>query len=332
MVRFDRRDFLRYGFTLLATLFLERLSSSEIVNFSRLALADNLAVPSTLENPGNFKYIYSNPQLKADFYLFLKNVFHLYPEDKFQDLISAASAREATDQEIYEKIQKELPHIRPFLSQITYAMPSLYYQKVEMVKQTMDLLPNVKSVRGYLEIGSTGRYLSELRNSLRIKGPLYVVNDISPTYAPIDVAERGQFFKLGNFVPLDDYAPLSQQLVPEQSLELVTNFIGFHHSPTEKLDAFVKSIGRVLKPGGRLIVRDHNVETTEMNKLVALAHDVFDVGLDISWKLNHEQIRNFWSLAQMESYLRDRGFKREGPALLQKGDPTLNTLVGFVKA
>ncbi len=37
---------------------------------------------------GNFHAIYSDPNLKKEFLLFLTNVYHLYPENKFHDLIS----------------------------------------------------------------------------------------------------------------------------------------------------------------------------------------------------------------------------------------------------
>ncbi|MFO1518713.1 MAG: methyltransferase domain-containing protein [bacterium] len=329
-MKITRRDFIRSALVLFAYTFSYRLSSFDFESLIRAA--DSLKSPTSPESdPGNFRYIYLNPKLKEAFYPFLQNVFHLFPEKEFHKLIGEVSSQYATDREIYEKIQAALPKIKPFLSSLTYALPALRKQKQEMARQTRVLLDGVKSVKGYLEIGTTGRYISELRHSLQVKGPVYLINDLAPTYAPVDLMERGQLVKYGKFIPLNDYAPFPAD-IPEESLDLVTNFIGFHHSPSDRLDGFVRSIAKVLKPGGRLIVRDHDVDSPEMNRIVALAHDVFDVGLDISWKLNHEQIRNFWSRAQLEAYLKERGFQAQAPQLLQEGDPTRNTLVGFVKA
>jgi SAM-dependent methyltransferase len=332
-----RREFLRACCYLFGAVFASKLSSGELGSLARMAQALESSGPESVPNsapasdPGNFRFIYLNPKLRDSFYPFLKNVFHLYPEDDFHRLISEISSQYSTDQEIYEKIHGALPKIKPFLASLRYSLPALKKQKQEMARQTMQLLGPVDSVKGYVEIGTTGRYISEIRKSLKVKGSLYLVNDVHPSYAPVDMVERGQMLEYGSFIPLNDYGAWPSEKIPDESIDLVTNFIGFHHSPADRLDGFVRSITRVLKPGGRLIVRDHNVDSPEMNRMVALAHDVFNVGLDISWQLNHEQIRNFWSVAQMSSYLRERGFREEGTQLLQEGDPTRNTLMKFVK-
>ena len=70
-----------------------------------------------------------------------------------------------------------------------------------------------------------------------------------------------------------------------------------------------------------------------MNHLVALAHDVFNMGLGVRWNVNQREIRNFTSIAEIARYLDGQGFKmtESKRPLLQPGDPTHNALMEFVK-
>ena len=48
---------------------------------------------------GNFRAIYLDPRLREQFFLFLQNVFHLYPEQDFHDLIASVARAKLTDRE-----------------------------------------------------------------------------------------------------------------------------------------------------------------------------------------------------------------------------------------
>jgi len=285
----------------------------------------------SLGRSSNFKAIFGTAQLKEAFLLFLVNVYHIYPEDRFQRLIEEVSTTENTDKEIYHRIQERMPEIKPILSGVRYALPALAKQKAEMKRQTLELLGSVRKVNGYMEIGTTGRYVGELQYDVELKGDVVLVHSVAPSYSLTDVAERGQLGKIGRFVSLNDYAPILPSDVADQSLDLVTNFIGFHHSPPSSRDGFVESIHRVLRLGGRLVVRDHDVTSNDMNRMVALAHDVFNMGLGTDWSVNQKEIRNFTSISQLVAYLEGFGFKAEKQPLLQPGDPTHNALMEFIR-
>jgi SAM-dependent methyltransferase len=280
----------------------------------------------------NFRAIYGNPQLKAAFLLFLQNVFHLYPEDRLHDLIDEVTATAASDRQIYALLQARLPDIKPLLGDVTYAIPALWKQKAEMTRQTLALLGRQRRIEGYMELGTTGRYLSRLRSALDLSGDVVLVHSAAPSYSAIDIAEREQIAQIGRFVPMNDYAPISPSAIADESLDLVTNFIGFHHAPPAKRDAFVSSIHRILRRGGRLILRDHDVNSEDMNRMVALAHDVFNMGTGINWSVNQSEIRNFTSLGDQVPYLENLGFRKVGETLYQSGDPTHNALMEFVRA
>src|ERR1700712_1627892 len=152
-----------------------------------------------------FKSVFSNQKWSDDFYRFLQVIFHLYPEDKFHYLIASTTKEKNTDQEIYGSVQKSLPSIKPFLSELTLALPALKKQKKEMARQVLQLLGDKNNINGYLEIGSTGRYISELKKHIHLTGTIYLTNDIAPSNAIADIFERGRISKLGTFFSLTNY-------------------------------------------------------------------------------------------------------------------------------
>jgi SAM-dependent methyltransferase len=165
-----------------------------------------------------------------------------------------------------------------------------------------------------------------------LTGPVYLVNDVAPTNSPVDIAERGGLRPAGRFVPMKDYAAFAPEAIPAESLDLVTCFIGLHHAPPERLDGFVSSIARVLRPGGRFVLRDHDVRTPAMSAFVSLAHTVFNAGLGLPWEVNQQERRRFASVADWVRVVEAHGLRDGGLRLLQAHDPTDNTLLVFAKA
>lgn len=280
---------------------------------------------------GNFDYIYSDPVIREEFKTFLVNVFHLYPEDELHALILKAVQQGLSDGEIYRRVQQRLGEIKPFLGDLAYSLPTLSKQKRVLTTQTLALLDPNKRYQGYLELGSNGRFLDSLEERLEIKGDCFTLAERAPTKSAIDIVDRGQIHNAGTFISLNDYRPALAQQVPRKSIDLATVYIGFHHCPVELREPFLGSIREVLRPGGVLIVRDHNVHDEKMLRMVSLAHDVFNMGTQETWKYNHAERRNFYSLAKLDSMLTSAGFKVHGRRLLQDGDPTLNTLMRYTR-
>lgn len=284
-----------------------------------------------MANTSEFKAVFNDTKWSDDFYRFLQVIFHLYPEDKFHQLIKEETALGKTDEEIYKSIQSKLKSIKPFLSELTYALPALKKQKKEIVRQTLELLGDVKQISGYAEIGSTGRYISQLRKETKVAGPIYLINDLAPTNSPGDIMERGQLSKLGNFVDINGYEPISSSTIADASLDVVTCYIGLHHCPVAKLDGFVESIYRILRPGGSFVIRDHNVKTPEMASFVSLVHTVFNVGLNETWEFEARDFKNFKSADEWAAIIEQAGFKDACKRILQDKDPSDNTLMLFTK-
>jgi len=278
-----------------------------------------------------FKAVFASQAGLDAFYRFLQTVFHLYPEDRFHHLIAEETGRGADDETIYRAIQARLPTIKPALSELTHAIPALKTQKLEMLRQTLALLSDRKTIDGYMEIGSTGRYVSVLRKSVAIGGPIYLVNNIAPSNSPVDILERGGLRKVGTFIANSDYDPIAPQQVGDGAVELATCYIGLHHADPAKVGAFAASIARCLKPGGLFILRDHDVGDEAMDDFVALVHAVFNAGTGVSWQDNAAEPRYFNTLSHWAGLLEAAGLRDTGARLLQANDPSANTLMAFRK-
>ena len=275
----------------------------------------------------NFHAVYDHTSWRDAFFEFLQVVFHLYPQDQFHQIIIDLCAQHPDDQTIYNELQTQLAGIKSATADLTYGLPALGKQKRVMANQANLHLDDLDRIDGYLEIGSTGRYVRGLKKR---EGPTWIVNDIAPTNGLVDIVERGQLSQAGTFVDLNNYAPISTD-VPDESVDVVSNFIGFHHSEVANLGGFIDSIRRVLRPGGRLLVREHDVADPQMDRFVALAHDVFNAGVWLPWADNQAQLRNFRSKKGWTTLIEAAGFKHSDLVLAQQYDPTDNVLLSFEK-
>ncbi len=279
----------------------------------------------------NFRRIYSSATLKTEFLKFLKNVFNLFPDDELHTLIADVAGKENGDKAVYTKVQLKLDDITPTLSSMRYALPALMKQKDEMARETLELLGSGGTYNGYLEIGSSGRYLDYLEEQVDIEGERYYADGKEPGYGVTEMTDRGQIAIGATYIPFADYRTKYSEVITNESLDLVTIYIGFHHCPLELRVPFISSIRDTLRTGGKLILRDHDCNTEEQKTLVALAHDVFNMGTNESWEYNSKETRNFYSLNFICAFVEQIGFKFDKRTLFQEGDPTKNALMLFTK-
>lgn len=291
-----------------------------------------LRVLNTLaEVRSNFKTVYSNSKLKSEFYKFLKHVFNIFPEDDFHRLIAETTRQKVNDREVYLLAQAKLDDISPLFSAFQYQLPALFKQKDEMARQTAELLGKGSAFNGYLEIGSSGRYLDYLEEMMDIQGERYYADGKEPGYTITEMVDRGQISIGATYIPFTDYRTSYTSIIPAKSLDLVTVYIGFHHCPVNLRTSFISSVRDTLRVGGKLILRDHDCDTEDQKTLVALAHDVFNMGTNETWEYNSKEIRNFYSLDFICGFVEKIGFKFDKRTLFQEGDPTKNALMMFTK-
>ncbi len=288
-----------------------------------------VGAPAVVSRAGSlFHAVYGDVREADRFYRFLQNVFHLFPEDRLHALIRGATLRHADDESIYRDVQAGLPRITPPAAMLTYALPSLATQKTEMGRQAGRLLDGIASRRDYVEIGTTGRYVRAVKRHAGVSGAVTLVHDVEGGFTPVDIVERGQIAPIGRFAPLADYAPLA---VDPESADVVSCFVGLHHMAPERLAPFLASIARTLRPGGRFVVRDHDVRDEAMDAFVALAHTVFNAGLGEPWAANAAERRHFARVDDWVDRIGAAGLRPIGPRLLQDGDPSDNVLMAFAR-
>jgi FAD/FMN-containing dehydrogenase/SAM-dependent methyltransferase len=285
----------------------------------------------TTAAPSDFHSLMSRMPWHDRIYAFLHNVFRLYPEDRFNLLIKEACERYGDDEAIYRYLQQRLPSIKPILGDLTFAIPALGKQKQEMRRQTLQLLSGRTRIDGYVEIGTTGRYVSALRRDIRFDGPIILANESPPGNSPPEFLERGGIRKLGSHLPLQGYAPLPRDRIPDASVDFVSCYVGLHHMTPETLDPFIRSIARVLRPGGVFVLRDHDVRSEDMFRFVGLIHTIFNAGTGASWEQNRDELRYFVSIEEWVRRLRAVGLVDQGARLLQPNDPSDNVLMSFVR-
>ena len=310
---------------------MKRRTFIKLLNTLGLGIVATKSVAFTKEVKGNFEYIYQSKKLKSQFYNFLVNVFHLFPEDKFHTLIADIVKENSTDKEIYIQVQEKIKSITPSLSVFKYQLPALFHQKNEMVTQTVELLGKGKTFDGYFEIGSNGRYLDYLESKVNIKGKRYYANVKKAGYGFAEMVDRGQISEMGTFLPMKNYHAQFNEEINANSLDLVVVYIGFHHCPFHLRSTFIGAIEKVLRKGGKLILRDHDCHNEDQKRMAALAHDVFNMGTYEPWEYNKSETRNFYSLKFIVSYIEKLGFRYENKKVFQAGDPTLNALMLFTK-
>lgn len=304
---------------------------SIMVAVAAVQMLPHQVVAGIVATRDNFRQIYSNATRKSEFFKFLKNVFNLFPEEDFHQLIDEVASAKKDDRAIYVEVQSKLGKITPMLGSVRYAVPALMKQKDEMARQALTLLGEGGTYNGYLEIGSSGRYLDYLEERVNIEGERYYADGKEPGYAITEMVDRGQISIGAQYIPLADYKTRYADIIPAGSLDLVTVYIGFHHCPLELRTPFISSIRDTMRMGGKLILRDHDCDTEEQKVLVALAHDVFNMGTHESWEYNSKEIRNFYSLQFIIQFVEQIGFKFDKRTLLQEGDPTKNALMLFTK-
>lgn len=304
----------------------------------------------------NFKSMLESEFEQIEMMEFFRNVFGIINPEQHMKAITTAYAElkaeeiQANDRNMYERIQKILPKYagNPVVKGVR-GIKSLRTQQVEMSGQTAGILARSGKTdfNGYVEIGTPGRYVGYLKGSsgLSLMGPTYVVNEVKPGLAsPIDILERTGGFGIldprsytstvarSKFVDLNDYDMISQTEIPNASVDLVSVFIGLHHAPPHKLRQFVASINRIMRTDGRFVLRDHDVNSPELNRMAQLAHSTFNAGLGATYEAEVRDIRNFHSVDYWVQLLRESGFElASNDRVLQAGDPTRNTLLVFKK-
>lgn len=258
----------------------------------------------------DFHAVFDDVELHDGFFRFLQTIYRLYPEDAFHALIKEACERFTSEEDIYRHLQRELPRIKPFMAEWRLARPARRQHKAEMLRQTMQLLGERKRIDGYIEIGAAVRHASVPTKRLKVAGRLVLAHDTGATAGEPE--------------------PLADSLA-DASFDVVACYSGLHHRAPEQVDAFARTVARVLRPGGVFILREHDVRDQRLRAFVALTHTVVNAGQGKAWEANAAERRHFAPLAHWCGVFARAGLRDSGARLAQQHDPSANLLLAFVK-
>ncbi len=193
------------------------------------------------------------------------------------------------------------------------------------------------------------RYLRTIQKTaqLPLDGQIFAISDQLSRGTMKENLEAGSLF--GSYpyrmhVPLNDtdcqhpeeqvdktYKPLEGE-IPEGSLDLVSALGGFHHTPMARMGPFIDSLRTKLRPGGVILLRDHNVMSEALRDMVSVVHSFVNAGNKTPWVVEAGEIREFRNLAQWTEFMQAHGFVRiSNEELILQDDPTQNAMLAFAR-
>lgn len=279
---------------------------------------------------------FTHPEQRIAIASFIDNVLRQIPSESILNLVdhikqNTGRRSPLDDPQLYERIRTGVMPLKGRLSTIK-VIKLINFQKQLLGKQIQALLGQAEIIQNCLEIGTPGTYSSTIRN--RINGNIYVLieqpqaTDILQAHS---LSPSKKFKGYDEFVALNDYEPISTK-IPNHSIDLIICTIGLHHVPVNKLDAFVDSIKRVLRPGGTFILREHNAHSPELVSLAYAAHSIYNAIIpQETVDSEMKETRNFQSLNYWKNLLEKHGFSIGSEEYLQDGDSTLNTFIKCTK-
>ncbi len=278
----------------------------------------------------DLKSIYSNDLMITEFNKFLSNVFMQLDEKKLEVLLKDILGKNMSYEETYKELLARIGEAQKgFIGGLKSQLRSLKVIKQVLGDQIGQLLGKGGKVKGYCEIGYSGRLIRPIQKhaEVEITGRKYVVNDVERLTRYI---ETGFPLPYDEFVSLRDYAPLTDRIKPG-SIELAVCPIGLHHATKEQLEVFAKSISAIIAPGGSFILRDHDANDPVVAALADAAHSVFNAATGETVASEMGEVRRFNSLNHWVELMEKHGFQLVGGPEIQEGDSTENSLVRFVK-
>lgn len=272
------------------------------------------------------KLLNTETGMRAETAAFINNIFMQLETDRFLALMDdILKTKSLQDAEVYPILLSRVGEAKanPFRA-VWNSFKSLKALQNELAEQVKTLLGD-QPLHNYVEIGYPGRMIKPLKKRLNLTGQMTVVH---PEQLFSAYLQTGFPSPVDRFVALSDYEPISAEKIPTSSVDLVSLFIGLHHIPDEKLQPFIRSIHRILRPGGTLILMDHDAATKEQKAFLSLVHSIFNAGTNVSSEEEASEYRNFQSLEYWIDLLAKNDLMWDCQApLIREGDSTLNSLI-----
>lgn len=308
-----------------------------------------LASPASNSDPTSiFRRIFrSTSEMKQEFVKFLTTIFYTLDETKvLAEMDRLLADPNKTDEQVYKELQQNIGSLQkkfPFF----YKLFSLFVLKKGMGRQAAELTQGFRKEKfhDYMEIYDR-RYMNTIRGAtgMPLNGKTIAVCN-APDVGFRERLEAGSLlYPYNTYVPLNDrdcvdplktpektHKPIAPNEVADNSIDMIACLGGLHHIPADRMSPLVQSMHRTLRPGGLMLMREHDAATEDIKTIAAGVHTFVNVNEE-PWEVESKEIRDFRSMAEWTQFMEAHGFTRITPkALILKDDPTANAMTAFVK-
>ena len=254
----------------------------------------------------------------------------------------------------------------------------LHRQKIELVRETAAILARLGKARGrsgdagdftYASFGDNGKLVLKLRTALGLRGKSYVCHDAECGDDDLPaILERGSLDPVGEYVKFDYMEGLVEEehgnrtadevcaaaadgdpgawlagvraRIPDASVDLATINQGLHHIPPARLIPYLREVGRILRPGGVFLIREHDLDLDRARdrrrgcpvEVLDLAHSVFNAITGVTEAVERAEVRAFRPLSEWRAIVcGGAGLVDAMLEGLEEGDPTCDEMLAFYK-
>lgn len=203
----------------------------------------------------------------------LKNKLCILLHKKVKDVnfdIVCKMSTTCSDKEIYEYISKHVK--KDHRSDKRWGQYNLKSAKQRALSRYKDIRPYIKEKpEVYVDFGAGDCIITEVISG-KIKANKTYAIDI-PCCSKIDTApEDKPHESIELEVGVNEPFPLENNTV-----DLITCFQSLHH--TKDLKMKLQEMSRIMKPGGILIIREHNLTDKNLEYLIEIEHFIYDIVL-----------------------------------------------------
>lgn len=300
----------------------------------------------------SFRTVFSSDSLKSEFVKFLKTIFYQLDDKKvLQEMNKILADPAKTDKEVYEELVLHIDEMRNRFPALFSQLKALSVLQKGMGLQAASLMKDFRKeeFHNYLEIYFR-RYLKTIQKTaaLPLDGKIFAACDFPYNKSLKEKLEAGALlssYPYQEHVPLNDpdcdspdtqpektHKPIGNE-VPNNEIDMISCLGGLHHIPKEKVGAFIDSMASKLRPGGVLLVRDHDVTSGDLSAIVFVVHSFVNAANQVPWSVENKEIREFHSAEYWTKLLEAHNFTRiSSDNLILQDDPTQNGMMAFIKA
>jgi FAD/FMN-containing dehydrogenase len=188
-----------------------------------------------------------------------------------------------------------------------------------------------KHLEGVLEVASGGKHLSALRRHFKLSGLVRQIDDFG-----CQLAESGARW-LESRVPartaVADATRWDEQVFGSaaDSIGLVTLYGGLSGLPPSRLPRCLEQLVRVVRPGGMVLLLEHDVETAHDGLEASLAVTVAFLCAGASWEASQAHPRAFRAAEEWSALMQAHGLVEAGARERIPRSPFGNVLLAFQK-